>query len=226
MKLLIKFPIRERKEKFLTTLDRYYYLTKDKDNTFFLISIDEDDKILNQDSFLDLLENKYDNMEIFINKNVGSKIGACNANIQDTEWEWDIVLLASDDMIPQVEGYDNIIREKMKELYPDTDGVLWFFDGNRRDINTLCCLGKKYYQRFGYIYYHGYKSFYCDNEFTQVANKLGKQTFIDQCIIKHEHPDIPQFRNKLDQLYVNNSKWYPHDYNLFTKRQKMNFNLK
>lgn len=226
MKLLIKFPIRERKEKFLTTIDRYYYLMEDKENTFFLISIDEDDKVLNNNRFLDLLENKYDNIEIFINKNLGSKIGACNANIKETEWEWDIVLLASDDMIPQIQGYDNIIRKKMEELYPDTDGVLWFFDGNRKDLNTLCCLGKKYYQRFEYIYYHGYKSFYCDNEFTQVANKLGKQTFINQCIIKHEHPDIPQFRDKFDPLYMKNSKWYPHDYDLFTKRQKMNFGLK
>jgi hypothetical protein len=224
-KLLIKFPIRERKEKFLSTLDKYYSLLEDKENTFFLITIDEDDDILNNDELLDYIEDKYDNIEIFIGNN-NSKIEAINADIKDSEWIWDIVLLASDDMIPQVKGYDNIIRDNMEKYYSDTDGVLWFFDGNRKDLNTLCILGKKYYDRFGYIYHPGYKSFYCDDEFTQVANKLKKQTFINQCIIKHEHPDIPQYRNKMDELYKVNSKFYPHDAKFFQLRQKNNFGMK
>jgi hypothetical protein len=106
------------------------------------------------------------------------------------EGDFDIVLLASDDMIPQVQGYDSIIRINMKKYYPNTDGILWFFDGYRRDLNTLCILGKKYYDRFNYIYNPEYKSFWCDNEFMLVGNKLGKQKFIDLCIIKNIHPDI------------------------------------
>lgn len=224
-KLLIKFPIRERKEKFLSTLDKYCSLLEDKENTFFLITIDEDDEVMNNDELLDYLEDKYDNIEIFIG-NSKSKIEAVNADIKDTEWIWDIVILASDDMIPQVKGYDNIIRDNMEKYYTDTDGVLWFFDGNRKDLNTLCILGRKYYDRFGYIYHPGYKSFYCDDEFTQVANRLKKQTFINQCIIKHEHPDIPQYRDKMDELYKVNSKFYPHDAKFFQLRKKNNFGMK
>lgn len=224
-KLLIKFPIRERKEKFLSTLDKYCSLLEDKENTFFLITIDEDDEVMNNDELLDYLEDKYDNIEIFIG-NSKSKIEAVNADIKDTEWIWDIVILASDDMIPQVKGYDNIIRDNMEKYYTDTDGVLWFFDGNRKDLNTLCILGRKYYDRFGYIYHPGYKSFYCDDEFTQVANRLKKQTFINQCIIKHEHPDIPQYRDKMDELYKINSKFYPHDAKFFQLRKKNNFGMK
>jgi len=49
------------------------------------------------------------------------------------------------------------------------------------------CMGKKYYDRFGYIYHPSYISLWCDNEFTDVANMLKKQKYINECIIRHEH---------------------------------------
>lgn len=223
MNLLIKFPTRGRRTKFFEVLDLYYNLLSDKENTEFCVSIDTDDTSMNNNEVFHLLET-YDNVSYFVSNNK-SKIQAINADMEEFD-DFDIVLLASDDMIPQIKGYDNIIRENMKKYYPDTDGILWFFDGNRRDINTLCCLGKKYYDRFKYIYHPGYKSFYCDDEFTQVGNKLKKQTFIDQIIIKHEHPDIPQFREKLDDIYIRNHKYYPHDSQLFAIRKKNNFGLR
>ena len=224
MKLLIKFPTRNRKQKFLTVFQKYYDLLNDIENTHFLISIDEDDKTMNNDEVLDKLET-YNNVDIFIGYSK-TKIEAVNADIIDFDDDWDIVLLASDDMIPQIQGYDDIIRENMKEYYPDTDGVLWFFDGNRKDLNTLCILGKKYYDRFGYIYHKSYKSFYCDDEFTRVASRLKKQTFIDKIIIKHEHPDIPDYRNRMDELYMNNHKYYQEDFKIFQMRLKNRFGLK
>jgi len=223
MKLLIKFPTRGRTEKFFTVLDKYYGMLDDLDNTEFCITIDNDDSTMNNDKVLDRLET-YKNLYYFVGYSK-TKIEAVNADMEEFE-DFDIVLLASDDMIPLKQGYDTIIRNNMKKYYPDTDGILWFFDGNRRDLNTLCILGKKYYDRFGYIYQPGYKSFYCDNEFTQVGNKLGKQQFIEETIIKHEHPDIPEFRGNMDQLYAMNSKYYPIDSKFFMLRQKNRFGLK
>lgn len=222
MKLLIKFPTRGRKDKFFKILDLYYSMLNDIDNTEFCISMDYDDESMNNDEVCDKLET-YENLFYYFN-DTRTKISACNANIQDFNFE--IVMLASDDMVPLVKGYDDIIRNNMKKYYPDTDGVLWFFDGNRRDLNTLCILGKKYYDRFGYIYHPGYKSFYCDDEFTRVADKLKKQTFIEDIIIKHEHPDIPQYRDKLDDLYVKNHKYYTVDFKFFELRKKNNFGIR
>ena len=223
MKILIKFPTRNRPTKFLEVLDLYYKKLSNIDLTEFCVSIDEDDLSMNNEEILSKLE-VYENMNVFIG-NSESKIEACNSDIDEIK-EWDIVLLASDDMIPQLDGYDDIIRDNMKKYYPDTDGVLWFYDGNRRDLNTLCILGKKYYDRFGYIYHRGYRSFYCDDEFTKVANKLNKQTFIEQTIIKHEHPDMLEFRDQFDELYAKNNKYYQLDYNFFQLRQKNKFGLK
>lgn len=223
MNLLIKFPTRNRPTKFLEVLDLYYKNLNNIELTEFCISIDEDDLSMNNEYVLSKLDN-YKNLSVFIG-NSESKIEACNSDVDDIE-DWSIVLLASDDMIPQVKGFDDIIRDNMKKYYPDTDGVLWFFDGNRRDLNTLCILGKKYYDRFGYIYNNAYKSFYCDDEFTQVANKLKKQTFINQIIIRHEHPDMPQYRDKFDESYAINHKYYPHDAKIFQLRQKNKFGLR
>ena len=223
MKLLIKFPTRNRPTKFLEVLDIYYENLNDIESTEFCISIDEDDLSMNNEEILSKLYN-YKNLSVFIG-NSSTKIEACNSDIDDIE-DWDIIILASDDMIPKVKGYDDIIRENMKKYYPDTDGVLWFFDGNRRDLNTLCILGKKYYDRFGYIYHNGYKSFYCDDEFTKVSIKLNRQTFIEETIIKHEHPDIPEFRDQYDELYAKNNKYYQSDYNFFQLRKKNKFGLK
>jgi len=223
MRLLIKFPTRNRSKKFFEVLDLYYKNLNNIDLTDFCISIDEDDLTMNNEEILSKLDN-YENLVVFIG-NSEYKIEACNSDIDEMK-DWNIVLLASDDMIPQIKGYDDIIRDNMKKYYPDTDGVLWFYDGNRRDLNTLCILGKKYYDRFGYIYHRGYRSFYCDDEFTKVANKLNKQTFIEQTIIKHEHPDIPEFRDQFDELYAKNNKYYQLDYNFFQLRQKNKFGLK
>ena len=47
MKLLIKFPTRGRKTKFFTVLKEYQRLCEDIDNTFFLITLDDDDEEMN-----------------------------------------------------------------------------------------------------------------------------------------------------------------------------------
>jgi hypothetical protein len=200
-KLLVKFPTRGRPDKFFTVLDRYYYGSKRKNLTSFLITCDKDDISMNNDAVRERLQKNYRNTFVVFGESK-SKIEAVN-NDMNLAPEHDIILLASDDMVPEEKGYDEVIRNKMQELYPDTDGVLWFFDGYRRDFNTLCILGKKYYDRFGYIYHPSYKSFWCDNEFTDVANNLGKQTFIDKVIIRHIHPDWIQRDDNAAVMYKN-----------------------
>jgi hypothetical protein len=219
MKILIKFPTRGRQEKFFSTLNKYYELLDDIDRTQFQITIDEDDITMNDQKVFEKLSS-YKNLKFDLGKSK-NKIDAINRNI--TVDGWDIILIASDDMIPKVEGYDTIIRNKMVELYPNTDGILWFHDGNRKDLNTLSIFGREYYKRFGYVYHPEYKSFWCDNEFTQVGNILKKQTFIDQVIIHHEHPDWG-FGGR-DDLYISNAKNDNHDRNVFINRAKINFGL-
>jgi hypothetical protein len=219
MKLLIKFPTRNRKNKFFKVLKQYQNLCEDIESTQFLITLDNDDDEMNSSEVNDIF-NTFKNVKV-VYGNSDSKIHAINRDIELAD-EWDIVLLASDDMTPKVKGYDNIIRNKMKEFYPDTDGILWFNDGHQTNrLNTLCILGKKYYERFNYIYYPGYKSVWSDNEFMSVGNILEKQTYFDEVIIEHEHPDWG-YGNR-DIIHRINSENENHDRELFLNRQSNRF---
>lgn len=222
MKLLIKFPTRGRKDKFFITLDKYHNYCSDIETTMFLISIDSDDDEMNNEETIKRITS-YKNTKLVIGNSL-SKIDAVNRDLSDFDYDWDIVLLASDDMIPQVKGYDTIIRDNMSFNYPDTDGILWFndgFQGNR--LNTLCILGKKYYERFNYIYHPDYKSCWSDNEFMVVGNLLKKQSYIDQVIIRHEHPDWGY--GGADYVHNNNVNDFNHDHNVFQTRSSNNFYL-
>lgn len=221
MKLLIKFPTRNRKDKFFKVLDLYYKNLNDSDNTIFLITCDHDDKSMNNENVIEKLKS-YKNLTV-VYGNSESKIHAVNRDMEEIK-NYDILLLASDDMTPVVKGYDDILRDKMKEYYQDTDGVLWFNDGYQgKKLNTLCILGKKYYDRFNYIYYPEYKSGWCDNEFMEVSKLLNKCTYFDDVIIRHEHPDWG-FGDR-DEIHSLNYRNLSHDKNLYLSRVKINFEL-
>jgi hypothetical protein len=222
MKLLIKFPTRGRKDKFFSTLDKYHEYCKNIEDTNFLISLDEDDSEMNTNEVLDILS-KYKNTKVVIGLSK-SKIDAVNRDLNEYKQHWDVVLLASDDMVPQIKGYDDIIRHNMMFNYPDTDGILFFNDGFQGNkLNTLCILGKKYYERFNYIYHPDYKSCWSDNEFMVVGNILKRQSYIDQVIIRHEHPDWGY--GNPDHVHQNNVSDWQHDYDVYNKRLINNFYL-
>jgi len=220
MKLLIKFPTRSRPDKFFLVLDKYYNLLDDLSNTRFIISCDADDSTMNNEIIINKFK-EYENLKFYFGNNK-NKIEAINADMNDNDY--DMILLASDDMIPQEKGYDTIIKQSFKKFFPDTDGVLWFNDGYQgSNLNTLSILGKKYYDRFGYIYNPTYVSLWCDTEFTDVSRILNKVKYIPHVIIKHEHP--VWLGEKWDNLQVKNDSFNNVDKVNYEKRKKNNFDL-
>jgi len=224
MNLLIKFPSKSRPEKLRYALCLYAIKCSNRANTFFQLTLDEDDPV-NTPDFLQDLHTILEPFQhqIILGKS-DNKIHAINRDM-DQAPAYDILLLASDDMLPEVRGYDEIIRSKMMEHYPDTDGVLWFNDGyagNR--LNTLVCMGRQYYERFHYIYNPIYKSFFCDNEFMDVANKLKKQQYFPQCIIRHQHPcNTADVRN--DVLYDQNNAYWKQDEATYYQHKTYDYDL-
>lgn len=222
-KILVKFPTRNRPVRFFETLDLYISKANNINNIIFLITCDNDDLTMNNSKIHDRLKDyqvKY-NLQFFFENNT-SKIEAINASM-DKVIDWDILLLASDDMIPVVEGYDDIIRNDMLTFHSNLDGILWYSDGNQNITNTLCILGKNYYERFNYIYHPSYISLFCDNEYTEVAMFLGKYYKTDQVIIKHTHPAFGH--KQYDDLYIKNEAYYNIDNDNFEKRKKGKFDL-
>ncbi len=158
--------------------------------------------------------------------NSRSKIQACNADI-DKAADWDAVLLMSDDMIIQRHGFDDVIADEFSHHHPDYDGALWFCDGtesSNRGLCTLSILGREYYDRFGYIYNPQYKSFYCDNEYTEIGTQTGKLTKLPYCIIRHNHPDWGGTFDQ-DKLYAKNNRFWAQDERTYFHRRGKNFGL-
>ena len=219
-KLLIKFPTRGRVDKFFKTLDKYYKFLSNRCNVEFLITCDNDDEVMNNLKVKDRLKS-YSNLTVEYG-NSKTKIQAINEGVSN--YNFDIILLASDDMIPIVQDYDYIIIENMCKSFPDFDGILWFNDGIQQNrLNTLCILGKKYYNRFNYIYNPEYKSLWCDMEFTQVGAILEKQKYFNDIIIQHVHYSVTGVGN--DETYIQNEKYESEDRYTFLKRQSQNFDL-
>jgi len=220
MKILLKFPVRYRVEKFMKVLTMYRNTCTNPENIILLVSLDSDDT-----EFSEWVVNSiYEVFPVTIVKRGQSngKIDAVNRDIEDLKLQWDIVVVASDDMTPQVKGWDVEIIEKMPQ---DLDHVLFYNDGYcGSKLNTMCILGKTYYERFHYIYHPAYKSLWCDNEFMEVANMLGKQTYYNTCLFRHDH-----FANnkllKPDRLMEHNQSWYFQDAQTYQQRKLINFNI-
>ncbi len=223
MRILLKCPTRSRPQKVIETLTKYVRLAAHPERLGVAVSCDEDDlsmtrNLVREDLARVLARTAWN--KIFFSRNT-SKIEACNANMNEIDWEWDIVVLVSDDMIPQIQGYDDVIRNHMKARFPDTNGILWFNDGFQGDkLNTLCIYGRAMYTSLGSIYVPGYKSLFCDTELTDrcKGDLASKCQYIPYCIIRHEHPGTGYAQN-MDSLYATNQTHWNHDMYLYISRK-------
>jgi|GEM_PF-349681 len=221
-RLLVKIPTKSRPEQLLKNLDIYYKKLSGNTDCHFLISCNADDDTMNNAAIIEQLS-CYKNLSVRFG-DIKNKIDAYNRDIDEFIDSFDILVVASDDMIPVKQGYDQIIANYMLKFFPDYDGTLHFFDGHvGQATNTMPVIGKKYYQRFGYIYYPEYQSMYCDNEFTLVAKILKKEAYINELVVEHLAPAWGKAYQ--DDLYRHNNGMVTQDESLFKERQARFFDL-
>lgn len=230
MKLLIKIASRERPQMLFNLLDELVKRFSGENEYQILVSCDNDDIHMRNQIVFDKLS-LYDNLSVFFSEGTGNKIEACNRDVEKIH-DWDVLIALDDDMMPVKDGYDKYISEGFEKYFPDGDGVLWFCDGHRDDLLTFAVLGKKYYNRFGYIWNPAYISFFCDNEFHAVANRLGKieKYCWPECIIEHQHYSFSHDcrgndLNGADALQVKNRVSFAKDAHTFSVRSKRNFDI-
>lgn len=217
MKILFKFPTRGRPEKFMKVLDKYYSMLSGQYDYEFIITLDNDDPLMNTVKIKEYLDSK-SNLKYFFGDSK-TKIEACNADLEGVEF--DILVLVSDDMIPMMQSYDKEIIQQMQKHFPDMDGALGFHDGHRPlndNLITFSIMGRKLYDYFGYIYHPDYKSYWCDNEFTRVVNKLKKVVYISTVIVKHAWRG-----DRADPTYRKNYLAVNDDGPTFRKREALGF---
>jgi hypothetical protein len=198
MKILVQFPTYGRAEKFLKVLDRYVDTCSSLNELFFNINCDASDLSMTNPYVHERIKyilSKHGNIDGKVHYDYDTtKISAINDHIDGIDF--DIVICASDDMIPKVYSWDQEIAHAMKENFPELDGCVHFNDGNTNgELITFSILGRNLYKHFGYIYHPDYKSLYCDNEFTEEVMRLNKVAYIDKIIITHEHWSVKGTEN-------------------------------
>lgn len=224
MRILLKCPTRSRPQKVMETLESYARLANQPDKIGVAISCDIDDSSMTRNLVQEEVlrrVSKFAWKKIFFSPN-RNKIEACNADMNNIDYDWDIVVLVSDDMIPQIKGYDDVIRTYMKANHPNLDGLLWCNDGYQGEkLNTLCVYGRKLYESFGYIYNPEYKSLFCDTELTDLCRTTLKEkcTYVPYCIIRHEHPGTGYAQN-MDMLYDINQRYWNEDMYTYIHRKQ------
>lgn len=212
MRILIKFPSRSRPIKFFATLDNIFLLST-HDDISVLATLDIDDKSMANVEVKERIDSYPSTRAVYGTSS--NKIHACNRDMEFSG-EWDIVVLMSDDQKFFVKGFDSIISEKMKEHWPDTDGILHFPDSHgRHELSVLSIMGRKYFDRFGYLYNPEYATMFCDNEYTEVARILNRSAFIPMRIFDHLHhiwgmaqKDDLNLRNDAAELYIQDNQTY------------------
>jgi len=224
MKLLYKVTSRSRPNNLKRTLLNIQGMATNPDYLICL-TLDEDDKTVNNDEFTDWLNQ---NFGLELHRVIGrskSKIDAINRDLELFS-NWDILVNVSDDQIFTVKGFDDRIELAFNMFAPDLDGFIHFRDSNHDPIDalsTLSIIGKKYFDRDGYIYHPSYVSVWCDNEAQEVAKQRGKYVFIDDLIFEHLHPAYGKAPS--DSQYQKTESKHVHrmDQMNFQRRQKRNF---
>lgn len=222
MKILYKFASRSRPAKFIEAVENIIINQRHEDY-IILASLDTDDVTMNNEEMIAKMRNYKQLYPVFgTSKN---KIDAVNRDMHLAP-EWDILVNMSDDMRFCVNGFDREILEEYQKYLPDGDVLLHFPDQNQgKNCMTMSIMDKKYYDRFGYIYYPGYQSLWCDLEAQEVGKLLGRYKFCPSRIVNHYHPSFGQARYDDQYRKTESHEVRSADESLYIERKEKNFDL-
>ena len=223
MKILFKFASRSRPQKLLSCIDNINKMCQGS-NHVILVTLDIDDKTVATKDFNNQALSRPNTICVYgFSK---GKIDAINRDLWMVE-EFDILINTSDDMWFTMYGFDDVIRDDFAKWFPYLDGFLHYPDGSQATtrLSTMSIMGRKYFDRFKYIYHPDYISVYCDQEATDVAKKLGKHLFIDTLLFEHRHPVWK--KAEWDEQYrkTEDKTIYAQDRATFERRKAINFEL-
>lgn len=221
--LLVKFPTRQRPDRFRTALELLVNNAARPQDIHFLFTFDDNDPqyVANRNIAHELCNGVV--RWSFPGGNSTSKINAVNRDLPEFDLAWKTVIVASDDM-HATPAWDRWAIDAMDHYYPDGDGYVWFGDGFQKDICTVPLMGRSEYDRLGYIYNPLYQSVFADDEQTLAAFARGKMTKIDHVLFRHDHP---AWNNALkpDALYKRNEApaVWAHDEAIYRQRKAAGF---
>jgi hypothetical protein len=230
--LLLNYATRQRPAKFMKNLDAYLSKASGKHKITVVVSMDKDDLLCNNPHFRKFLDNKKsETVDIIYSYGESKgKIDAINRDVPTTPW--DILISTADDMEPMETNWDDTIVQDMIREFPDLYGSINYNTDPRletkedgraegwKGLITLPVIGRKLYDKFGYIYHPDYISESCDDEQTIVFTRLSVLKHIDRRPIFHN------FKPWHDELMVRNMQiGQTVDRKKFLERKEKNFDM-
>jgi hypothetical protein len=214
-KVLVKWATRSRPK---LVLDRLPLWLVD-DSVHVLMSIDADDPACNCPEFtLPILSTGRVTLRV---GNSRSKVEAINDGVGN--YPWDVMILGADDIFPVRTDYGKYVAGLLLAQWPDGDGMLQQDDGRVGEtLNTIPIIGRKYFDRFGYVGHPAYRSLWVDNEWSDVASALGRLYYLPECVLRHDWVDaLPLGRE--DPLHKRNEAYYDADCKTYSARRAAGF---
>lgn len=212
--LLINFATRGRPDKWVERMQELLIYTTEK--SFIAVVIDDDQTDM-YSPFINRLP--AGNWKVYGGKHT-TKVDAINRGVVQARVDaprWKALMNMSDDMKIKAPFEERILSDIQQA------DVLHYPDGYTGDeLITMSVMSRDYYDEFGYIYNPAYKSLWCDNEFTEVAQRTGAYKFINYSFYTHEHPAWTG--QPMDQYYRITEGYYEQDRETYMRRKfKENF---
>lgn len=142
--------------------------------------------------------------------------------VQEASTIGDIIIAVADDFDPP-HGWDDQLMSASEANWWLEDKVVHVGDGYNPDIFTLTILTRKRFERFGYIFYPGYESMFCDTEFTFVAHAERVVIQATHIVFEHLHPDCGKRQRDDTDLNHSSRQRYAVGEMLFKYRQSLGF---
>lgn len=222
LKILFKYTTCSRRSNFLRGIDSIIDNLSDKENCHIYTTFDVDD-----DKMRPLPEIKGNHT--YIAGTSKSKIDAINRDMDfiNSQYDWQIIINMSDDMVFIQKGFDDIIRKEFTDgSITNLDQYIHFNDGNQKaNVSTMHIVGRDYYNRDNYIYNPEYKSLWCDVENDMVAKLRGCYKYVGDNIrlFSHLHPAFNLAPNDEQYMKTEHRDMWIADEQTFNKRKQNNF---
>jgi hypothetical protein len=140
-------------------------------------------------------------------------------NLAARESRGDILLQIADDYFPPMH-WDAAIREAIPDATADVVLDVDNSDGVAR-LLPFSILTRKYYDRYGYVFYPGYHGLFADNEFTEQARRDRVIRTARHIVFEHLHPD--RGTAPMDEIYARQKSHLLTGKKLFKNRKARGF---
>lgn len=128
-------------------------------------------------------------------------------NLAATKATGKVLVQLTDDIFPP-KHWDLKLLSLEPGDWMNQDCAVHVEDGYVHNIMVIAIVTKVRYSRFGYLFYPGYESLFCDTELTELAYRENRVIQAKHLLFEHKHPDCnKRARDDVDKVHASPERW-------------------